>query len=311
MSHKSEDELPELPDDILHELPDLPDLPELPEEPKPVPVVAETAPVESAPEPTAHAPLAPGEKPPLRDLQGAPLHLQKAALICFVGGVLPWQSLHVSTWMTWGLGKVLIMAGVWLLWKSVDHRSGGNVPGFVASLGDIVLGKKAEVDPKMAARQAARAKGPAKLDVAFPSALHIVGLLIVVIGCLMPLFDGGHNPAFEAKLKTLAELGMFAWAAGTWVHIYAYERWGSFNPIFPLIFIGMLVAGFATAIQAILNDNGIDPVGLLGGLAVGIGGGMAAYTIVEAMMDAKREGDAKKLVEADRRKAARSARKTK
>lgn len=289
-----EDELPELPSDTLHELPE--DVhPELPPE-----EAAEAAKPQ----------LAPGEQPPLREMLGAPKHLQTAAVIALIGGLLPWQSMHVSGPMTWALGKVLILAGVWMLWQSVDLRNGAKVSGFIASLGAIVLGKKPDTDPKVAARKAARSKGPTKLEVPFPSALHLIGLLIVVVGCMMPLFDGQHTPGFEPKLKTFAELGMLAWAAGTWVHIYAYERWGQFNPIFPLIFIGMLVAGFATAIQAVTGGNGIEPVGLLGGLTVGIGGGMAAYTIVEAMMDAKREGDAKKVVENERRKAARDARKS-
>ena len=242
-----EDELPELPTDALSDLP------------------AET---QSAP--VSKPALAPGEQPPLREMQGAPKHLQTAALIALGGGLLPWQSLGVSGPITWAVGKALILGGIWLLWKSVDLRSGASVPGFVATLGGMVLGNKPDADPKAAARKAARSKGPAKLEVPFPSALHIVGLLVVVIGCLMPMFDSQHHAGFEPKLKTFAELGMLAWAAGTWVHIYAYQRWGQFNPIFPLIFIGMLVAGFATAIQAVTGPNGIDPLALLGGLTVGI-----------------------------------------
>ena len=44
-----------------------------------------------------------------------------------------------------------------------------------------------------------------------------------------------------------------------------------------------------------------------GGLVVGIGGGLAAYTIVEAMMQAKKSGDAKKAAAIEARRQARKS----
>lgn len=297
--------------------------PARPEEPAPTPAQPEPAPVAppTPPKPdstpTAAAPAAaaaamampdPGTK---RELDGPPQHLQKAALIAIVGGLLPWQSWGYGGPMTWAVGKLVVLLGAFLLWKSVDLRSGLKVPGFIAALGKIELVKKKELDPKAAARKAARQTGPAKLEVPFPTVLHVVGLLLLVAGCFTPLFDGAFN-ALNAdiqgaqRFKSLAEIGMLAWAAGTWIHIYAYERWGSFNPIYPFIFIGLLVAGLQRTIEAVTDERGMQFMGVLGGLAVGIAGGMAAYTIVESMMQAKREGDAKKAAEIERRKAARA-----
>ena len=226
-------------------------------------------------------------------------------MIALVGGLIPWQTLDYGGPMSWAVGKLVLLAGAWLLWKSVDLRSGAAVPGFVASLGKIELIKSKEVDPKAAARRAARQTGPTKLDVPFPTALHIAGLALLVLGCFFPTIDPAHDPKFEFQLKSVAELGMLAWAAGTWIHIYAYERWASFSPIYPMIFIGLLVAGLQKAVASVTADTGLDYIGFAGGLIVGIGGGMAAYTIVESMMEAKREGDQKKALEIERRKSAR------
>ena len=269
-------------------------------EPKPAPEAAAAAPAAmEAPDPSTK-----------RDLEGAPKHLQKAALIAIAGGLLPWHSFGHAGPVTWVAGKLLLLLGGWLLWKSVDYRSKVPVPGFIASLGKLELIKKKEVDPKVAARRASRQTGPTKLEVPFPTALHVVGLALLVLACLAPLFDPSHAERGEAVLKSVAELGMLAWAVGTWIHIYAFERWASFNPIYPMIFIGLLVAGFQRAIESVTHPEGLQPIGLLGGLAVGVAGGMAAYTIVESMMQAKREGDAKKQLEIERRKAARGARKS-
>lgn len=112
--------------------------------------------------------------------------------------------------------------------------------------------------------------------------------------------------------KTMAELGMLAWAAYTWVHIYAYERWGHFNPIFPMMFLAMLFGGAVQGSFALgMEEGGLPKIaGIAGGGLLAVGGGIAAYTIVEAMLAAKKEGDAKKAVVLEARKTARAARKS-
>ena len=95
-------------------------------------------------------------------------------------------------------------------------------------------------------------------------------------------------------------------------HIAAYERWGHFNPLFPLMFLGMLFSGIAGAVAGLgAEDTVLKLTSLLGGALVAGGGGLAAYTIVEAMMHAKREGDRKKMEAAEARKAARKAKRGK
>ncbi|MCP4738582.1 MAG: RDD family protein, partial [Bosea sp.] len=272
-------------------------------------------------------PAAPAEagQPGLRVMHDAEKHLRLASMIVAGGCLIPWMSYGahkivnaagnedvVVEWLvgptSWVGAKLVILAGIWLLYQSVELRSGGKVPGFIATLGGIVLGKKPEpVDPKVAARRAANRKGPAKLEVPFPTALHIVGFLLAVLGIAIPLIDPAGTNAWY---KGMGELGMLAWAGGTFVHIHAYERWGSFNPLFPLMFIGMLFAGGLNVVGAFGGESP-NILGLAGGAIVAIGGGLAAYTIVEAMMQAKKEGDAKKAAENERRKAARDSRKSK
>ena len=251
-------------------------------------------------------------------MHGAETHLRTAAMVVFAGCLLPWLSLELSGPVTWGLGKVLILAGVWLLWQSVELRAGGKVSDFVTKLGTKSIGKAPEaVDPKVAARRAKNRKGPAKLEIPFPTPLHLLGFGLTILGVLMPLLDPTGILMPEkgsgelSNVSSLAELGMLAWAAGTWVHLYAYERWGQFNPIFPLMFIGMLFSGGLTVVGYFGGAEGTTILSLLGGAVVAIGGGIAAYTIVEAMVEAKKEGDAKKAVENERRKSARSTRKSK
>ena len=303
---KPQDELPELPTEFSAETNNSDELDALePLAPEPIALAPEAAVglEEEAPQ------LAPGEKPPLREMHGAPLHLRNWSLVVLGGCMLPWLSFVPSGPVTWGLGKLLVLAGVWLLWQSVELRAGGKVPGFITSLGSKAIGKKpVEVDPKVAARRAKNRKGPAVLEIPFPTPLHLLGLVVTLLGVFTPLLDPvGDLPS---NASSIAELGMLAWAAGTWVHIHAYERWGSFNPIFPLMFIGMLLSGGLTVAGYLGGAEGKTIISLLGGVVVAIGGGLAAFSIVEAMVDAKKEGDAKKSVENERRKAARTTRKS-
>jgi hypothetical protein len=100
---------------------------------------------------------------------------------------------------------------------------------------------------------------------------------------------------------------MLGWAAFTWVHIASYERWGGFNPLFPLMFLGMLFAGLMGVIAGLTGDMGglAKLMSILGGAGVAAGGGLAAYTIAEALMQAKKDGDRKKAEALEARKAAR------
>ena len=74
------------------------------------------------------------------------------------------------------------------------------------------------------------------------------------------------------------------------------------------MFLAMLFSGLAGVAGGIGAEGGQKIASLLGGVAVAAGGGLAAYTIVESMMHAKKEGDRKKAEALEARKAARKAR---
>jgi len=255
--------------------------------------------------------------PKLRELDKAPLHLRKAALITAVGCLLPFLGSDAGI-VTLVAAKVLALAGVWLWYKQVLHDFGPKEVGFLGRLASIDLGKlvkglaKKKVDPSEAKPRRRAAVPPPGAAVAlqhpFPTALHVVSFLVMVTACVvLPLLDPreGANAG-----KGMAEVGMLTWAAFTRVHIDSYERWGKFSPIFPLMFLGMVVAGAAGLVRAFGYGLG-SPSGiaaLLGGALVAAGGTLAAYTIVEALMQAKKEGDVKKQAALEARRAARKAR---
>jgi len=257
----------------------------------------------------ASTPLAPGEKPPLRDISGAPEHLKKAAMIVTVGAILPFMN-HGGVGMVLA-GKALVLLGAFLWFKQVEHNWGPKLSGALGNLAELRFGKKpTPEDAEKAAKRAARKQEPAMaMDHPFPTGLHVAALLLILGGCIaLPLLGAGFD-----KGKAIAEIGMLAWAAGTIVHIHSYERWGKFNPIFPLMFAGMAFAGIIAAIGGVTGEiAGLAKLAaIVGGAAVGLGGGMAAFTIVEAMLQAKKEGDTKQQAQLEERRKAREARRKK
>jgi hypothetical protein len=329
------DDLPELPDD----LPDLPDLPEAaaavpaPKPPAPGPVAKaapapapapKPAPVKPAPAPAPKpveppvaaaapasgpaAPLADGERPPLRVLDKAPTHLRLAALIVVGASLLPWMPGEVSepvpnAWIMTLLAKGLVLAGAWIWLQQVLHNFGPARPGVIGQLGNLSLIPKKKVDDDAKGRRSSRQAQAAKhLEHPFPTGLHLISLLLAIGGLVLA---AGDPRAGLIGSNGIAEVAMLGWAAFTWVHIASYERWGSFNPLFPLMFLGMLFAGAAGLLSALGVEGAGKLLGMLGGAGVAAGGGLAGYTIAEAMMQAKKEGDRKKAEALEARRAAR------
>lgn len=263
--------LPELPEaDELPELPEAHELPELPPSPR------GEEPRELPPRPGREprgGELPEGEK---RKLEKAPLHLRKAALIAAGFSLLPWIGAVVTSVPLLLAAKAVVLAGIYVYYAEVCVRRGEakKVPGFFGPLQAIRNGQ----------------------------VLHAIALVIAVVGC-SSLVDG-------ADWRGWAEKGMLAWAAATWVHIYDYERGGRFNPLFPLMFLAHLTAGlfgFFGAVSA--GDKDIPTlVAMAGSLGVAVGGGFAVYTIVEAMKQAKIEGEAKRQAALEARRAARRQR---
>lgn len=248
-----------------------------------------------------------------RQLDQAPLHLRKAAWVVVAGSLLPWMG-SGATWLALVVSKLVVGLGAWILQKTIAARTGAPVPGFVAKLAAVSLAPK----PKPAAPEEAEAKPKGKkkksplapLFQALPTAGHAVGLLVLLVG----VFSVFYDPAIAAGgedvygIKAFAEVGMLAWAAATIVHIFSYVHGGRFNPIFPLMFLAMFAAGILGAIGAFAEESPVLlTVRVAGALVVSAGGGIACYTIFEAMKQAKVEGEAKKAAAREARKAARGS----
>jgi len=346
-------DLPDLPELVeLEELEELPELPELTElepiveapKPKPAPVVKKPTPVvakpapqpESKPEPVVAAPLAsispldeepspapdpvaaskplkPGEKPPLRVLEKAVVHLRLAAMVVAGGSLLPFMLANPapeggytegSMWFSFA-AKLLGAVGAWLLYQQVLHNWGPPLPGVLGKLASLNLipKPKAEDKPK---RKAKSKRNPevATLEHPFPTLIHLLCAGVILGACILAIKDPRSGKAGPVGL---VEYAMFTWAALTYVHIAGYERWGKFNPLYAMLFLGMLLVGVSSIFAGLSNEGPLMISGILGGLLVGGGGGMAAFTIVEAMMQAKKEGDLKKAAAIEARKAARKS----
>ncbi|MEW6071318.1 MAG: hypothetical protein AB1726_01815 [Planctomycetota bacterium] len=312
------------PADELPDLPDLEELPALTDPPSPPPLASlkeVVAPAAAAPAPPPDEAIPPagagGEKPPLRVLDPALAHLRRAAVIVVGGSLLPWMGWPAQGggWLTAIVGKLAILAGLWLWYQQVQHNWGPKLPGLLGRLAAIVLKPPAkpkdEEEEKRGRRRSrpATPAAPTALEHPFPTALHVLSLVLILAGAVgIPQIDGLSG---QGKGIAVAELGMLAWAAGTYVHIHAYERWGRFSPIFPLMFLAMVFGGLLSVVKA-FGTFGERPLlalaELAGGAAVAGGGGLAAYTIAEALMQAKKEGDLKKRVALEARKCQRQAR---
>jgi len=253
----------------------------------------EKATIEPAAAAAAVSPELAGERKP--DL--TPLHLRKAAWIVLLGSLLPWMGSGAG-WVTFIAAKLTICLGAWVLFQTVRHGAKEKVPGLIAKLAAVNWAK-----PDSGKRNKPMSE---VLLGTIPSLGHVIGLVALLGGVAVTVFDPAYSKD-GSLLKGLAEVGMLAWAASTMVHIFAYTHGGKFNPIFPLMFIGMVFAGLLSLIGAFFVTNTLLLVsGVLGSLTVASGGVFACYTMFEAMKQAKVEGEAKKAAAREARKQARA-----
>jgi len=239
----------------------------------------------------------------LRELDKAPLHLRRAALIAVVGCLLPWMG-HGGGLIANVVAKVLMLLGMGCIYVYWKYRGGEKVMGLFGKLSELSLLPKKKDEGKKPRRRGK--DGPDADEILrgakFPAAIHLLAFALVIASVLVLKLEPETNLG-----KAAAELGMLAWGAGAWVHIYAFERGGKFNPLFPLMFLGHAAAGVLAVLGA-LQGEAVDLFAAIGGGIVAAGGFLAAYTIIEALRSAKSEGDAKKQAALEARKTARKAR---
>ncbi|MFT4539333.1 MAG: xanthosine utilization system XapX-like protein [Planctomycetota bacterium] len=217
-----------------------------------------------------------------RELEQTPIVLRKASMILFAGSLLPWLvALKIdpdiaTPWAALYTAKAVALVAAWLFHQSNMATHNGPAIGLMKSL--------------------------AKIHSIVPSALaSIVGLVSIYLGF-------GHEglDSFAAA----AELATMLLAAATFSHIWGYEHGGKFNPIFPIMFLGPAMAGLLSvfgAAAAFKTNAGLAGAALIGCLAVGAGGCMAMNALYQSMKQAKVEGDEKKRLQREARKAARAA----
>lgn len=212
--------------------------------------------------PAARAPR-PGAPGGVRELERAPLVLRKAAWVLMVASLFPW-----FTTLGWVpsllLAKVLILLGGGVRYYSVLHATGGTVPGPFQKIGGM-----------------------------HPRALDGLAFVLMLVG-LAPVVDAGGE-----LFAGLVEKGGLALALLTICSVLAYERGGKLNPVLGLTLPFAALAGLLRLVPAVgqlSNEeqmlNGVWAViGSLGALAAG---GIAGYTMVLALKEAKAHGEAKR-----------------
>ncbi|MEZ5976615.1 MAG: hypothetical protein R3F34_00095 [Planctomycetota bacterium] len=242
-----------------------------------------------------------------RELEKAPKLLQNAAWVLAVGAAFPFMSAG-GGWMSFGLAKVLGVLGCLVLAASVFANTDKPVPYGLDALAKIRWAPKRGEKPKNAIQG---------FLMQMPTALHLVGLLLLVAAVVLPFVD----PVIAAKLadwspdtltpapadsaRAAAEVLALLLGGCTLAHVFAYKKGGHFSPLYPFLFLGPLAMGA----MAVLTASGPMKIfAIVGGAIVTIGAAIGVYTIVVAMIQAKKEGDAKKAAALEARKAARAAR---
>ena len=215
-----------------------------------------------------------------RELEQTPVILRKASMILFAGSMLPWLvalKAEPGAQIAWDklyTAKAVALVAAWLFHQGFLATHGGPAAGLVKSL--------------------------AGAHKAIPAALAgVIALASVYLGYGHANLDSG---------AAMAEVATMLLAAATFSHIWGYEHGGKFNPIYPIMFLGPALAGllsvFGVAAQ-FKNSPGLAAAGLVGCLTVGAGGCMAIYALYQAMKQAKIEGEEKKRLQREHRKAQR------
>lgn len=123
-----------------------------------------------------------------------------------------------------------------------------------------------------------------------------IALGVMVVGVALPPWG----------LGAIVERGALLVGTLVWLQVLAYEKGGKFNPVGGMVIPLIGVAGLGRIATVFAN---FDILALLGSLGVLAAGGMAGYTMVVAMKEAKAHGEAKKRAAVEERKRSRAAQK--
>ncbi len=222
----------------------------------------------------------PGEKPK-REMEAAPALLRKAALGLLIGCLLPWGGV-TPDWTGNIVEKLLVLAGLFVWHETNSLRDGLPVKGFITKLGATRF---------------------------LP--LFVMAGVLTLLGFAPLLSSESLFADFKSNGGPIAEKGFMILAGLTLTHIQSYERGGKFSPMLPIMFLAPAIAGIMAVLKAFSGASvGIGEIlGGLGAFAVSGAGWMAAYTMYTAIQEARVHGEAKKVAQAEARKAARKARK--
>ena len=205
-----------------------------------------------------------------KELERAPMMLRKAAIVLTVAALFPW--LAPGGWIVNVIiGKVVVLLGGYVLWQQVLHSHDEQVPGVFASIGGM-----------------------------HEKALTILAALLMLVGVALPMVLGEIG---ETVVENLA----IAIGLVTFCQVGAYEKGGKFNPMFGLI-IPLLGVGAIGRLATMIAN--FDLFVLIGAGGVTAASGLAGYTMVIAMKEAKAHGEAKKKAAMEARKAARRAKRS-
>lgn len=242
--------------------------------------------------------------PKERELEQAPKLLRQAAVVLVVASLLPWVG-HGGGPVTFAAAKVVVLLSAVAFYASVFTRIEKPVPFGLGALGKTRWGKPFSHKTKGFKEGVLQS---------IPTPLHVLAILMGLVGLALPFLDPVYTTSEVTGAgagKGMAEVALLVMGSMTIVHIFAYSKGGSFNPVYPFLFLGALMMGIGRLITAKqTTSSGLDRILAYGGaLLATIAGAWATYTIVVSMIEAKKQGDAKKAAIAEARKAARAARK--
>ena len=228
-------------------------------------------PLEELPEEAAAVPA--GQPAAPREIERAPIMLQKAALILAVSALLPWLMADEGWNVPRILAKVVILVGGWVAYCGIEHAHGHKTP--LDALGNV-----------------------------HRMFLPLLSIVVMVVG-LAPLIDSGAKAIVE---KAGLAVGLLAWA-----QVHGYAKGGKFNPTWALIIplfglAGLIMVATVPFMETVSGLNKASAI--LGSLGVAASGGLAGYTLVVSMKEAKAHGEAKKKAALEERKRQRAAAKS-